>query len=104
MISPKTESPKPPEWWIEAAFRPGGLTAEERKQLNIVQLCQYLEERDTYWLLQAFEGVPKHPPKPPYKPAISDPEEAIDRHSFAALERLLKKKQPPTIDSPPLAP
>jgi hypothetical protein len=74
--------PEPPKWWIERAFQPAGLSPEEQKQLNTVQMWQYMEERNTYYLLQAFDGLPnREPPKPPYKPKIE-----------------------PTIDSPPLAP
>jgi hypothetical protein len=47
-----------------------------------MQLWQYLEERNTFWLLKAFDDLPdREPPNPPYRP-----------------------HDEPTIDSPPIVP
>jgi hypothetical protein len=79
---PKTEPTN--EWRYTLAYRDASPTPEEWKELcqDSVTLWRYMEERDTYHLLQAIKGAPhREPPSPPYKP-----------------------KDEPTVESPPLAP
>jgi hypothetical protein len=51
------------------------MTEAERNELEerSARRWREMEETNTRHLLKAFEGVPKHPPKPVYRPAIDSP-------------------------------